>query len=122
MTDERITALPVAAATSTPIAEWYVIHAGEELGPLSLAELVGKAAIGEIAADDLVKKTGDLWAKASNFDVLQQQFLLKVQTAEPSPAAALPFKASVVILVTALCAILAIAALMDMRWVAKFSW
>ena len=54
MTDERITALPTAAATSATYAGWYVIHAGNELGPLSFAELVGKAAVGEIAADDLV--------------------------------------------------------------------
>ena len=48
-------------------AEWYVIHAGQERGPFSFAELVGKAALGEIAADDLVKQTGGLWTKGARY-------------------------------------------------------
>src|SRR5260370_5914751 len=63
-TDERIMALPATAAASANGSEWYVIHAGKKLGPLSLAELVGKAALGEIGTDDLVKKTGGLWTPA----------------------------------------------------------
>jgi hypothetical protein len=39
--------------------------------------LVGKAAIREIEADDLVKQTGGLWMKARNYEFLHQQFSLK---------------------------------------------
>jgi hypothetical protein len=84
-TDERITALPVAAATAAGDDEWHVIHAGKEVGPLSLAELVGKAALGEIDGDDLVKKADGLWTKARDFGFLQQQFLLKGSGKEASP-------------------------------------
>ena len=75
MTDDRVTALPTTATTRSD-AEWHVIHAGLEAGPFSLAELVGKAAIGEIEADDLVKRSGGRWIKARDVDFLQQQFLL----------------------------------------------
>lgn len=77
MADERITGMPVAAAASGSDAGWHVIHAGKEFSPMSLAELVEKAVAGEIEADDLVKKTGGLWTKASDFDFLRQQFLLR---------------------------------------------
>src|SRR5260370_21196077 len=70
-TDDRITASPVAAPTPTPIAEWHVIHAGQEVGPLSLAALVEKAVVGDVEADDLVKQTGGLWTKASDFRFLR---------------------------------------------------
>ena len=84
-TDARITARPLAVAMSPNDGEWYVIHAGKEVGPLSLAELIGKAAVREIEANDLVKKTGGLWQKAGDIDFLQQQFLLKQSRSEPSP-------------------------------------
>jgi GYF domain 2 len=66
-------------------AEWYVIHGGNELGPLSLAGLVGKAALGEIEADDLVRLTGGKWVKARDVDLLQQQFYLKRSREEKNP-------------------------------------
>jgi tetratricopeptide (TPR) repeat protein len=92
--DERITSVPLApcippaspAAAPQPTegdgtagppagdARWYVIHAGRELGALSLAELVGKAAMGEIGADDLVRQPGGQWTKASEVGVLRQHF------------------------------------------------
>lgn len=69
MADQRITSSqPDTWAPTTASAcdaEWYVIHAGQERGPFSFAELVGKAALGEIAADDLVKQTGGLWTKGA---------------------------------------------------------
>src|SRR5258708_5539149 len=71
MAEERITTLPTATAISTTEAEWYVIHGGEELGPLSLAALVEKAVAGDIEADDLVKQTGGLWTKASDLRFIQ---------------------------------------------------
>jgi hypothetical protein len=82
--DEHITALPVAATTSATDGEWYVIRAGKEVGPLSLAELVGKAAMGEIEADDLVKLSDGLWTKARGVGFLQQQFLLANFRKKPS--------------------------------------
>jgi hypothetical protein len=78
--------LPITAAALATGGDWYVIHAGQELGPLSLAELVGMAALGEIAADDLVKKTGGLWTKARDFGFLQQQFVPKQCREEASAA------------------------------------
>jgi tetratricopeptide (TPR) repeat protein len=87
MFDERITVSPVAVATSAPDAEWYVIRAGKEVGPLSLAELVGKAAIGQINGDDLVKQADGLWTKARDLGFLQQQFILKHSTEEAKQAA-----------------------------------
>src|ERR1051325_6285862 len=74
MSDERITAAPANAA---PAAEWLVIHGGKELCPYSLVEMIERAAAGEIAADDLVKQTGCLWAKAREFPFLQREFLLR---------------------------------------------
>jgi hypothetical protein len=41
---------------------------------LSFAELVGKVAMGEIGADDLVRQPGGLWIKASEVGVLRQHF------------------------------------------------
>ncbi len=88
MADERITALPTATAASVTDTEWRVIRAGKELGPMSLAtELVGKAFLGEVGADDLVKQTGGLWTKARDFGFLQEQFLPKKPREEASPAA-----------------------------------
>ena len=77
MADARITALPLSVAKPSSDAEWYVIHAGKEVGPLALAELVGKAAVGEINPDDLVKQPGGLWTKARDLSFLQEQFLLR---------------------------------------------
>jgi tetratricopeptide (TPR) repeat protein len=77
LSDERIAALPAAAAASESGAEWRAIRAGNELGPVSLAELVEMAANGEIGADDLVKNHGGLWTKASEFGWLHQQFALR---------------------------------------------
>ena len=69
-----------SVANSASDAEWHVIHAGKELGPLSLGALVEKAATGEIEADDLVKKTGGMWTKARDVGPLHQEFLLKETT------------------------------------------
>jgi tetratricopeptide (TPR) repeat protein len=77
MTDERFTSSQPFSFNSTGNAEWYVIHGGTELGPLTLAELVEKAAAREIEPDDLVKQTGGLWTPARDIGLLQQQFLLK---------------------------------------------
>ncbi len=87
MADERITALPITTAASVTDTEWRVIRAGKELGPMSLTELVGKAFLGEVGADDLVKQTGGLWTKARDFGFLQEQFLPKKPREEASPAA-----------------------------------
>ncbi len=71
MIDERIKALPVAAVDPARNAEWHVINAGKEIGPLTLAELIENAANGEIEADDLVKQTGGLWTKAREYCFLR---------------------------------------------------
>jgi tetratricopeptide (TPR) repeat protein len=71
MTDDRITVLPVLAATARSDAEWHVIHAGQEVGPLMLADLIERAVAGEIETDDLVKQTGGLWTKACEFRFLR---------------------------------------------------
>jgi tetratricopeptide (TPR) repeat protein len=88
--DERITALPAPAATLRCDAEWHVIHGGKEVGPLSLAELVGKAALGDIEADDLVKQAGGLWTKARDFRFLRQQFLRQDSAKGTSPTSSSP--------------------------------
>jgi hypothetical protein len=77
LTGERNTAFQAADATPASDAGWHVIHAGVEIGPMSLAELIGKAALGEIDPDDLVKKGGGLWTKARDVAFLQQQFHLR---------------------------------------------
>jgi len=82
--DESFAALTVAAETSASGAEWHVIRAGKELGPLSLAELVKRAGAKEIGDDDLVKQTGSLWTEARNFGFLRQQFLLNDSVDEAS--------------------------------------
>ena len=76
MIDERITELPGGTAPPLGDAEWYVIHSGIELGPLSLAELVGRAALGEIEADDVVRKM-KIRGRVREIEYLQQQFLPK---------------------------------------------
>jgi ribosomal protein S27E len=83
---EHIKPHTVLAATPTNVPEWHAIHAGQEIGPFAVAELVGKAALGEIEADDLVKRTGGLWAKARELAFLQQQFRPKASRRE-TPAA-----------------------------------
>ena len=82
--DERTTALPHASATLEREAEWHVVHGGNELGPLSVAEMVEKADAGEIEADDLVKQTGGSWTKARDHDFLQRRFGLKGPNVGPS--------------------------------------
>jgi hypothetical protein len=88
MPDERITSWQPIAASSGNDAEWHAIHAGKELGPLSLAELVEKAVAGEIEPDDLVKNADGLWAKARDIDFLQQLFRLREsrgKASQPAP-------------------------------------
>lgn len=77
---------PKTATTTPSDTHWYAIHAGIELGPMSRAELREKVVTGEIHADDLVKMTGGLWAKASDLGFLQEQFRLDATiTASPNP-------------------------------------
>src|SRR5262249_39743318 len=66
MTDERIT----DTLASQP--EWHFIHAGKELGPFSLGQLIEKTVAGDIDDDDLVKQTGGLWTKAHEFNFLRE--------------------------------------------------
>jgi hypothetical protein len=75
-TDDRVTSsVHLVSGAFGSGAEWHVIHAGKEIGPLSLAELVGKAALREIDPDDLVKTTCGLWTKAREMALLRQQFV-----------------------------------------------
>jgi tetratricopeptide (TPR) repeat protein len=78
LADERITSQPHAASSPANNNEWHIIHAGKQLGPLSLIEVVTKAVVGEIAADDLVRQANGMWAKARDYNFLQQQFLLNI--------------------------------------------
>jgi tetratricopeptide (TPR) repeat protein len=75
MADEYITSQPPPARSPASDARWQVIHAGNELGPLSLVELAEKVVAGEIDADDLVKETGGLWTKVRDVGLLRQDFL-----------------------------------------------
>jgi len=86
MTDERLATLPMAAPASMTVDQHFIIHAGQELGPFSLAELVGKAVLGEIQAKDLVKSNGGLWTKANEFDILKHQFTQEKSNDELSQA------------------------------------
>lgn len=81
MTNECITSsLPSPPGASANLAEWSVIHAGKELGPLSLTELAERAVAGEISADDLVKQAGGLWTSARDCGILQPHFLMHGST------------------------------------------
>jgi tetratricopeptide (TPR) repeat protein len=75
MAEERFSDLAGIIAESSG-TEWHVIHAGQELGPFSLGELVEQAVIGRIGPDDLVKQTAGLWTKARDVGPLQEQFRL----------------------------------------------
>jgi hypothetical protein len=69
--------LPVPATTSANGAEWHVICAGKDVGPLSIAELIEKANAGKIAGDDLVRQCGGLWTVASTLGFLRREFELQ---------------------------------------------
>src|SRR5260370_18694216 len=79
MADERFTfgerRANIVAKSSEP--GWHFIRDGRETGPIPLAELVEKAAGGEIGAGDLVKQTGGIWAKARDAGPLQEAFRLR---------------------------------------------
>jgi tetratricopeptide (TPR) repeat protein len=70
LTDARITVMPISPVSSS-VSEWFVIQKGQEYGPLSLDDLVGKVRSGEVAPDDLVKETRGLWQKVAECEVLQ---------------------------------------------------
>src|ERR1051326_3449929 len=78
MSDERSTGglgdrLSRILAESTQMG-WRIIRAGKESGPYSDADLVSKAASGELRPDDLVKQADGLWMKAQEVLILQNQF------------------------------------------------
>jgi hypothetical protein len=74
MAEDRVAVLPLTATAPPNSAEWYIISAGKEFGPFSLAELIEKALVGKIGADDLVKQSGGLWAMARTFGFLRREF------------------------------------------------
>jgi GYF domain 2 len=76
--DERVSDSPDGTAAPVDGGAWYVIHAGQELGPLSLGEIVEGALIGKIKADDLVKQKGGLWTKAGDVSFLRDQLPSKL--------------------------------------------
>jgi hypothetical protein len=79
---EHISATPLTPSPSISRGEWHFIHAGEEVGPIELPELIEKAAYGEIEADDLVRQTDGPWSKARDLLYLQGAFTQR-HTREP---------------------------------------
>ena len=83
MPHENPPGLAVDDGSAPNASEWYYIHAGHELGPFSLGELVEKVVVGKIDGDDLVKQGGGLWTRAREVEGLKQEFLIEEAKQKP---------------------------------------